>query len=123
MKFDIESIMREAQKMQEKMQSAQQEIEKLIVQGTAGAGAVKIKLNGRFNAMACELDEELLIKNLISGKYKKQVVEELIVAAINDAVRKIQEGVKGKVTDLTKDMNVPGDIEKLMKQLDDKSEG
>lgn len=97
---DINEIMKQAQQMQEKMQKAQAEQAQKEVCGESGAGLVKITMNGRHDVKNVDLDSALL-------KEDKEVVEDLIAAAINDAVRKVGESSKGQFSDLTSGFNLP----------------
>ena len=76
--------MEQAKQMQERFKDAQKEIEKLLVYGESGAGLVKVKMNGRHDLIDVELDDSLFQEG-------KPVVEDLIAAAVNDAVRKLEE--------------------------------
>lgn len=86
---DLANLMKNAQSIQENMESAKKELETKIVVGESGAGMVKVTMNGKHSAIATEVTPELLSED-------HEVICELITAAINDASR--------KVNDLTKDM-------------------
>lgn len=81
-------LMQQAQKMQaemqEKMQKLQQQLEELRVCGEAGAGMVKVTMNGRHDVTAVDIDPGLLGED-------KEMLEDLIAAAVNDAVRRAEE--------------------------------
>ena len=81
---DLNEFMEQAKQMQERFKDALKEIEKLIVYGESGAGLVKVKMNGRHDLIDVELDDSLFQEG-------KPVVEDLIAAAVNDAVRKLEE--------------------------------
>ena len=81
---DLNEIMKQAKQIQENFEDAQKEIEKLIVSGESGAGLVKVRMNGRHDLLRVELDDSLFQED-------KPVVEDLIAAAVNDAVRKLEE--------------------------------
>ena len=81
---DLNEFMEQAKQMQERFKDAQKEIEKLVVYGESGAGLVKVKMNGRHDLIDVELDDSLFQEG-------KAVVEDLIAAAVNDAVRKLDE--------------------------------
>ena len=81
---DLNEFMEQAKQMQERFKDAQKEIEKLMVYGESGAGLVKVKMNGRHDLIDVELDASLFQEG-------KPVVEDLIAAAVNDAVRKLEE--------------------------------
>ena len=81
---DLNEFMEQAKQMQERFKDAQKEIEKLLVYGESGAGLVKVKMNGRHDLIDVELDASLFQEG-------KPVDEDLIAAAVNDAVRKLEE--------------------------------
>ena len=93
------NIMKQAQKMQEKMQQAQEELAQLEITGNSGAGLVKITLNGKHQAKSVSIDESILDD--------KEMLEDLITAAINDTVAKIAEQNKDKMADMGSDMGLP----------------
>ncbi|MET1255587.1 YbaB/EbfC family nucleoid-associated protein [Aliikangiella maris] len=93
-------LMKQAQEMQEKMQKAQEEVANLEVTGQSGAGLVKILMTGRHDVRKVEIDDELL-------KDDKEILEDLIAAAINDAVRKVEEESKDKMSSVTSGIPLP----------------
>jgi DNA-binding YbaB/EbfC family protein len=100
MKGGIGNLMRQAQQMQENMQKAQEELAALEVTGESGAGMVKIVLNGRHEAKKVSIEPKLLTEDL-------EMLEDLVVAAVNDAARKIEERTKEKYAGLMSGMNLP----------------
>lgn len=101
---DLNSLMKQAQQMQkqmqEEMQKAQEEMAKKEVTGESGAGLVKITMTGRHDVKKVELDDSLLSED-------KEVVEDLIAAAINDVERRIAETNKNQLSGLTEGLNLP----------------
>ncbi|MFT5929579.1 MAG: DNA-binding YbaB/EbfC family protein [Candidatus Azotimanducaceae bacterium] len=93
-------LMKQAQQMQEKMQSMQADIARVEVQGESGAGLVKVVMTGRHDVKRVEIDDSLL-------KEDKEVLEDLIAAAVNDAVRRVEQNQKDKMSDLTAGMPLP----------------
>ncbi len=86
---DLSGLMKQAQEMQEALQKAQAEIEALEVEGVAGAGAVKVVLSGKGEARSVRIDPALMTDGEVD------VIEDLVVAAFNDAKRKAdEEGAK-----------------------------
>lgn len=85
-------LMKSAKKVQEMMEKAQEELAKVEVTGESGAGAVKVTVNARHFAKNVEIDPEIL-------KESKDILEELIAAAINDATQKVEEVTKSKMMD------------------------
>ena len=93
-------LMKQAQQMQEKMQSMQEEISRAEVQGEAGAGLVKITMTGRHDVKRVDIDDSLL-------KEDKEVLEDLIAAAMNDAVRRVEQNQQEKMSQLTAGIPMP----------------
>ncbi|WP_022943053.1 YbaB/EbfC family nucleoid-associated protein [Psychromonas hadalis] len=99
-KSGMGDLMKKAQEMQANMQKAQAEIANTEVVGESGAGLVKITLLGNHNVRKVEIDDELLSDD-------KEMLEDLIAAAMNDAVRRIEEVNKSKMSGLTGGMELP----------------
>ena len=100
MKGGLGNLMRQAQQMQETMQKAQAELADLEVSGESGAGMVRIVLNGRHEAKTITIEPKLLTED-------KDMLEDLVVAAINDAVRKIAARSQEKYAGLMSGLNLP----------------
>ncbi len=100
MKGGLGNLMRQAQQMQETMQKAQAELANLEVTGEAGAGMVKVTLNGHHEAKRVIIEPKLLSED-------KDMLEDLLVAAINDAVRKIAARSQEKYSGLMSGLNLP----------------
>ncbi len=94
------NIMKQAQAMQEKMQRAQEEIAKLEVTGESGAGLVKVTMLGNHNVRRVSIDESLMQDD-------KEMLEDLIAAAINDAVRRVETTSKEKMAGVAGGMQLP----------------
>ena len=93
-------LMKKAQEMQENMKKAQAEIANTEIIGESGAGLVKVTLLGNHNARKVEIDPSLMGDD-------KEMLEDLIAAAINDAVRRVEEVNKSKMSGLTGGMELP----------------
>lgn len=93
-------LMKKAQEMQENMQKAQAEIANTEVIGESGAGMVKVTLLGNHNVRKVEIDPSLL-------QDEKELLEDLIAAAMNDAVRRVEEVNKSKMSSLTGGIDLP----------------
>lgn len=93
MKVDLNNLLKQAQDMQSKMQSAQEELAKIVVTGEAGGGLVKIDMDGRHTAKSIWLDPSLL-------KETKEFIEELLIGAFNNALKKIELASRQKLTNL-----------------------
>ncbi len=100
MDFDMNSLMQQAQAMQERMKKAQEDIAKAEVTGEAGAGMVKVTMNGRHDVRKVELDPSLLQED-------KEFLEDLLAAAVNDAVRRVEEHQQKEMSSLTAGMPIP----------------
>lgn len=93
-------MMKKAQKMQEEMQKAQEEIAKAEVTGEAGAGLVKVTMNGRHDVRKVDIDSSLMSE-------EKDILEDLLAAAVNDAVRRVEENQKEKMSGMMSGIGLP----------------
>ncbi|MFT6388217.1 MAG: DNA-binding YbaB/EbfC family protein [Cellvibrionaceae bacterium] len=93
-------LMQQAQAMQENMQKMQEDLANLEVVGESGAGMIKVEMNGRHDVKNVEIDDSLL-------QEEKSILEDLLAAAVNDAVRKVEVANKGKMGDLASGFNLP----------------
>ncbi|HUX81900.1 MAG TPA: YbaB/EbfC family nucleoid-associated protein [Halothiobacillus sp.] len=100
MKGGIGNIMKQAQQMQEKMQRMQEEVAKLEVTGESGAGLVKITMSGKHEVRRVLIDDSLMSDD-------KEMLEDLVAAAINDAVRRVEIDQQEKMAGITAGMNLP----------------
>jgi DNA-binding YbaB/EbfC family protein len=94
------NIMKQAQAMQEKMQKVQAEIANMEVTGESGAGLVKITMTGSHNVRRVLIDDSLLADD-------KDMLEDLIAAALNDAVRRVEDNNKEQMAKVTGGMQLP----------------
>jgi len=99
-KAGMGDLMKKAQEMQENMKKAQAEIANTEVVGESGAGLVKITLLGNHNVRKVDIDDSLMEDD-------KEMLEDLIAAAMNDAVRRVEEVNKSKMSGLTGGMDLP----------------
>lgn len=97
---DLNELMKQARQMQEQMQKAQEEIANMVVEGESGAGLVQVSMNGRHDVKSVKLADTLLQED-------KEVVEDLIAAAVNDAVRKLEDKNKNAMGDMASGFNMP----------------
>ncbi len=93
-------LMKQAQQMQEKMQQAQSEVANVEVLGEAGAGMVKITMTGKHDVKSVQIDPALLQED-------KEILEDMIAASVNDAVRKVEEQTKDMMSSVTNGMPLP----------------
>ena len=101
MKGAMGNLMKQAQKMQEDMQKAQEEVANMEVEGQAGGGMVKVVMNGRHEIRKVELDDSLMQDD-------KEMIEDLLAAAVNDAVRRVEQQTQEKMAGVTAGLNLPG---------------
>lgn len=97
----LNDLMKQAQQVQEQMQKAQQELANKEVTGESGAGMVKVYMNGRHDVRRVEIDPGLLSED-------KEMLEDLLAAAVNDAVRKVEESNREAIAGLTGGMDLSG---------------
>lgn len=110
-KSNLNNLMQEAQKMQEKMQDAQKELADLEVTGKAGVEpeSVTVRMNGRHYLKKVTIGSGLIDSD-DPDMINKEMIEDLIAAAVNDAVNKIEKESKNKIKELTAGMNLPTDF-------------
>ena len=100
MKGGIGNLMKQAQAMQENMQKMQQEVANMEVEGQAGGGMVKVTMTGRHDVKRVQIDDSLVGDD-------KEMLEDLIAAAVNDAVRQVEKATQDKMAGLTGGLNLP----------------
>lgn len=101
MKGGLGNIMKQAQAMQENMQKAQEELASIEVTGQSGAGLIEVTMTCRYDVKKLNIDPALMSD-------EKEVLEDLIAAAFNDAVRKVESTTQEKMGGLTSGLNIPG---------------
>ncbi|NQZ33749.1 MAG: YbaB/EbfC family nucleoid-associated protein [Oceanospirillaceae bacterium] len=100
MKGGMEGIMKQAQEMQAQMQKAQEAVAQTEVTGESGAGLIKIIMNGRHDVKSVNIDASLMAED-------KELLEDLIAAAVNDAVRKVENHSKSEMGKVAGGMGLP----------------
>lgn len=100
MKNPLGNLMKQAQKMQEDMQQAQEELGSMEVQGEAGGGMVRITMTCRHEVRGMHIDDSLVGED-------KDMLEDIIAAAFNDALRKVEKTVQEKYSGMTAGMGLP----------------
>ena len=100
MKSAFGDIMKQAQKVQENMQRAQEEIATVEVQGEAGAGMVKVVMTGKHDVKQVDIEPALLAGD-------REMLEDLIAAAMNDANRRVEKAVQDKMSDAASAFGLP----------------
>lgn len=102
MKGNMNNMMKQMQKMQKEMAKAQEELKEEIVEGTAGGGVVTIKSNGHKEIV------EVLIKEEAVDPDDVDMLQDLVLAAINDTLTKVDELTNERMGKFTKGLNMPG---------------
>jgi DNA-binding YbaB/EbfC family protein len=100
MKGGIGQLMKQAQQMQADMQKAQEEMASLTVTGESGAGLVRITMTCKHEMKRLEIDDSLIGDD-------KEMLEDLIIAAFNDAVRRVEKTVQEKFSGMTAGLSLP----------------
>lgn len=100
MKGSISDLMKQAQNMQADIQKAQEELAKAEVRGEAGAGMVSVVMTGRHDVKCVSIDDSVLSED-------KEVLEDLLAAAVNDAVRKVEARNKDTMSGLASGLDLP----------------
>lgn len=100
--FDMNRLMKQAQEMQKGMGKAQEELKEMMVEGTSGGGMVTATMNGHQDLMALKIDPECVSKDDVS------MLEDLIVAAVQEAGRKSREMSQQHMQKYTGGLGLPG---------------
>ena len=100
MKGGLGNIMRQAQEMQENLKKAQEEIAAMEVTGESGGGMVKVIMTGRHDVRRISIDPSLMGDD-------QEMLEDLVAAAVNDAVQKVESRTKEKFAGFTAGMGLP----------------
>lgn len=100
MKGGIGQLMKQAQQMQADMKKAQEEMASIMVTGESGAGMVRVTMNCQHRVQSVEIDDSMIGDD-------KEMLEDLTVAAINDAVQKVEKTVQEKFSGMASGMSLP----------------
>ena len=100
MKGGLGNIMKQAQQMQADMQKAQEELANMEVTGKSGGGLVTVLMTGRHDVKRVSIDDSLMEDD-------KEMLEDLLAAAVNDAVRQVEEQSQARMSGMTAGMNLP----------------
>jgi len=98
---DFNNMLKQAQELQKKMADAQKRVEELEAEGTSGGGLVKAKINGKNITTSLSIDDSLISKD------EKEILEDLIVAALNDARENVQKKISEEMSSLTGGLKLP----------------
>jgi len=101
---NFSTIIKQAQQMQKKMMQLQEELATKTVEATAGGGMVAVVVNGKHELVSIKIDKEVVNPEDI------EMLQDLIVAAVNEGVRKAQEMASAEMSKITGGLNVPGMI-------------
>jgi len=101
--MNIGDLMKQAQQMQTNMQKMQEDLAQLEVRGEAGAGLISVVMNGRHDVKHVSIDDSLM-------KEDKEMLEDLLAAAVNDAVRKVETQNRERMAKMTSSMGLPADF-------------
>ena len=101
---DMAKMMKAAKDMQDRMQQMQADLDTITVTGESGAGLVKATTTAKGELTALEIDPSIFVPS------EKEVVEDLILAAIKDAQRKAQDRMQAEMARITQDMGLPADM-------------
>lgn len=101
MKGGLGNLMKQAQKMQENLQKAQEEMAGMEIIGESGGGLVKVIMTGRHEVRRINIDDSLLQED-------RDMLEDLVAAAVNDAVHKVEKAMQEKFAGMTAGLGLPG---------------
>lgn len=96
---NIQQMMKQAQKMQEELQK---QMEQTVIEASSGGEMVSVKMNGNKQLLSIEIDPEVLAGG------DREMIQDLIVAAINEATRRVDDAMRGQLGNLTAGLNIPG---------------
>ena len=96
------NIMKQAKKMQERMLELQEELAAKTVDATAGGGMVSVRVNGKFEILSLKIEKEVINPD------DAEMLQDLIIAAVNEGVRKAQEMASAEMAKITGGMQIPG---------------
>jgi nucleoid-associated protein EbfC len=97
--MNMQQLMKQAQKMQEQLQK---QMETTVVEATAGGGMVSVKMNGNKQLLSVQVDPEVFTNG------DREMLQDLIVAAVNEGIRKVDESLSSQLGNLTGGMKIPG---------------
>lgn len=97
--MDVQQLLKQAQKMQEQLQK---QLESMIIEASSGGGMVSVKMSGTKQVLSMQIDPEVLA----SGD--REMLQDLVVAAVNEGVRKVDEAISGQMGSLGSALKIPG---------------
>ena len=99
---NMNNMIRPAQKMQEDMATLQQELEEREYEVSAGGGVVTVKINGKREVLAIDIEPEIVDPDDI------ETLSDILIAAVNEAIKKVDEVSESEMSKITGQMNIPG---------------
>ncbi len=96
------NIMKQAKKLQERMGKLQQELEQRTVEASAGGGMVTVVVNGKFEVLSLKIEKEAV------NPEDTEMLQDLVIAAVNEGIRKAQEMTSSEMSKITGGINIPG---------------
>lgn len=100
--MDINKLLAQAQKMERELKKSQEELEAALFEGSASNGLVKITIKGNNEVVEVNIDESIL------NKEDKEMIQDLIMIAFNDAINKLEDKRNEKLSQSTGGLNIPG---------------
>ena len=97
--MNMQQLMKQAQKMQEQLQK---NMEATVVEASAGGGMVSVKMNGNKQLLSVQIEQEVFTGG------DKEMLQDLVVAAVNEGIRKVDEALAGQMGNLTGGLKIPG---------------
>jgi DNA-binding YbaB/EbfC family protein len=97
--MNLQQLMKQAQQMQEKLQK---QMETTVIEATAGGGMVSVKMNGQKQLLSVQIEPDVF------NGGDKDMLQDLIVAAVNEANRKVDEALQGQLGNMTGGLKIPG---------------
>ncbi len=98
----MNTVMKQAQMMQEEMNRVQSELEEKVIETTAGGGKVKVEMKGTKEIVSLKIDPEIIDRD------DPEMLEDLVTVAVNDAIRQIEEMLEEGMSAITGGLNLPG---------------
>ncbi len=98
----MNKMMKQAKQMQEKIAQLQQELEERVVEASAGGGVIEVKVNGKQQLLEIKIQPEVVDPEDI------EMLEDLVVAVVNEGIKKSQEMVSSEMAKITGGLNIPG---------------
>ena len=97
--MNVQQLMKQAQKMQEQLQK---NMESTVIEASAGGGMVSVKMNGNKQLLSVQIDQEVFAGG------DKDMLQDLVIAAVNEGIRKVDEALAGQMGNLTGGLKLPG---------------